>query len=412
VGRAIEGTNGTAPVAAPNWQPTLVFALLLSYFGLFGVTFGVQGVIWADLVNALSLSKGVFGTAQLSAPLVSIVILLQAEPLCNRFGKKRLALVGLASLGIAIAWMALANNLWALVGSLALSGAGFGLIETSANSATLDWEDATGRKVMNFMHAGFSGGAVLGALLAAAMLKGGLDYHQVFLAVALLPLLIFVATLPVRYAPTETPTEAAAGSGAALRLLFSSRLIVALAIICLISTIGESVANNWLAIYLSDLGAPVWLVGATFALFNITMLIGRLGNAALVARFGERLSLIVAGICMLVAGIIMTATTLLAPIVVAFAMLGIAVAGAIPTVLSATARIAPGKSGSVTGAIMSVAYLSFIICPPLIGWVAEMVSLRAALLIVVVIGIAQFALARSIPGTPMAQARQTLEQSA
>ena len=396
MGHAIEGP---APVLSYHWRPNIVFALLLSYFALFGITFGAQGVIWADLVSELSLSKGIFGTAQLSAPLISIIILLQAEPLCNRFGKKVLALVGLVSLGIAIAWMSWADGLWPLVGSLALSGAGFGLIETSANSATLDWEDATGRKVMNFMHAGFSGGAVLGALLAAAMLRGGLNYHQVLLAVALIPFLIFAITIPIHYAPVEAAADAAPGPGAALRLLFSSRLIIALAIICLISTIGESVANNWLAIYLSDLGAPVALVGATFALFNITMLIGRLGNATLVARFGERLSLIVAGICMFVAGIILVATTLIAPIVIAFALLGIAVAGAIPTVLSATARIAPGKSGSVTGAIMSVAYLSFIICPPLIGWAAEIVSLRAALLIIAIIGIAQLALARSIPQT-------------
>lgn len=406
------GQGIQAAAATPyTWHPRVVFGLLLSYFVLFGITFGAQGVIWADMIKALSLNKGVFGTAQLSGPLISIVLLLQAGPLCRRFGKKRLALIGLACLGIAIAWMALAADLWSLVGSLALSGAGFGLIEVSANSATLDWEDATGRKVMNFMHAGFSGGAVLGALLAAGMLRMGLDYHQVLLVVALIPGLIFLATLPFRYAPVEATTEATAGPTAAIRLLFSSRLIVALAIICLISTIGESVANNWLAIYLTELGAPVFLVGATFALFNITMLIGRLGNAALVARFGERLSLIVAGICMLVAGVIMTATTMITPIMIAFALLGISVAGAIPTVLSATARLAPGKSGSVTGAIMSVAYLSFIVCPPLIGWVAEIVSLRAALLIVVCIGILQLVLARTIPAASASTVQPAREVS-
>jgi MFS family permease len=127
-----------------SWHPGLAFTLILSYFILFGLTFGSQGVIWANLVTELNLSKGVFGTAQLSGPLLSIVILLQAGPLCTRFGKKRVAMAGLAALTCAIAILALANNLPLLVLALTLSGAGFGLIEVAANSATLEWEHATG----------------------------------------------------------------------------------------------------------------------------------------------------------------------------------------------------------------------------------------------------------------------------
>lgn len=44
----------------------------------------------------------------------------------------------------------------------------------AANSATLDWERATGRSVMNLMHAGFSAGAVVGALVAGLLVGQGL----------------------------------------------------------------------------------------------------------------------------------------------------------------------------------------------------------------------------------------------
>jgi fucose permease len=385
--------------AQSSWRPGLVFGLLVSYFALFGITFGSQGVIWADLVARLQLSKGVFGTAQLSAPLVSIGILLMAGPLCTRFSKKRLILLGLVSLSLAIAWMSLASDLWGLVGALLLSGAGFGLIETAANSATLDWEDATGRKVMNLMHAGFSAGAVLGSIAASAMLGAGLGYTLILQLVALVGALILLATLPARFAPVEAAAEGSGDPMAALRLLFSGPVVMALAVICMISTLGESVANTWSVIYLSDMGAPAWIGGAAFALFNGTMFLGRLGNATLVARLGERASLLVSAVCMMVAGVILVALPLVVPVVVAFALLGVAVAGIVPTVLSATARLAPGSSGAVTGAIMSVAYVSFIICPPLIGWVAEASSLRVALVVVLITGLLQLVLARTIPAT-------------
>jgi MFS family permease len=393
----VQTSIGEQADAAGSWRPGLVFGLLLSYFALFGLTFGSQGVIWADLVARLQLNKGEFGTAQLSAPLVSIGILLMAGPLCARFSKKLLILIGLVALTVSIAWLSLAGDIWGLVGSLLLSGAGFGLIETAANSATLDWEDATGRKVMNLMHAGFSGGAVLGSIAASAMLGAGVSYAQILQLVALIGGLIFLATLPARYAPVEAAAEGSGDPMAALRLLFSGPVVMALAVICMISTLGESVANTWSVIYMSEIGAPAWIGGAAFALFNGTMLIGRLGNATLVARLGERASLLVSAVCMMVAGVILVALPQVAPVVVAFALLGVAVAGIVPTVLSATARLAPGSSGAVTGAIMSVAYMSFIVCPPLIGWAAEISSLRAALAIVLVTGLLQFALARTIP---------------
>jgi MFS family permease len=84
-------------------------------------------------------------------------------------------------------------------------------------------------------------------------------------------------------------------------------------------------------------------------------------------------------------------------------LLGLAVAGIVPTVLSATARLAPRSTGATTGAIMSVAYLSFIICPPLIGLIADAVSLRAALGLVALAGAIQFMLARRIPAAPERQ---------
>jgi len=73
------------------------------------------------------------------------------------------------------------------------------------------------------------------------------------------------------------------------------------------------------------------------------------------------------------------------------------VAGVIPTVLSAAARMAPASSGAVAGAIMATAYIGFIVSPPLVGVLAELLSLRLALLSVGVGGLVVLWLARGLP---------------
>ncbi|MGC9040387.1 MAG: MFS transporter, partial [Roseiflexus sp.] len=115
-----------------------------------------------------------------------------------------------------------------------------------------------------------------------------------------------------------------------------------------------------------------------------------------VARFGARTSLLTSGTLVIIAGLLLIIPDSISAAVVAFALAGLGVAGVVPTALSEAARHAPGSSGAVTGAIMAVTYLSFVVCAPLIGWIAELVSLQTALLAVALSGIGIVGLARGI----------------
>ena len=379
-----------------GWRPGLAFVLLLGYFGLLGVIIGAQGVMWDDVKTALRLSEGVFGTAQLASPLISVGLLLMGGQLSAWAGKKWLGFVSVALLAVAALALAGANGLWAFVGALMVAGMANGLLETAINGATLDWERAMRRNVMNVMHAGFSGGAVLGALGAGLLLGWQWSYGSVLLLLATLCGLTLMATLPVRYPPVDTRGEDAGTPGQALRLIWSRRAFVVLALICVLGIVGESVAFLWSVIYLRQLGAATVVSGAAFALFNAAMFAGRLLNAPLVERMGARFSLILSG-----AGLILATILLMIPggvplAVVAFVLLGLAVAGVVPTALSVAAGLAPGNSGAVAGGIMAAAYAGFIVCPPLIGWIADLFSLKVALLSLGLSGIAILWLVREV----------------
>jgi MFS family permease len=370
--------------------------LLAGYFSLFGVIIGAQGVLWAELVIALRLSKSVFGAVQLVSPLLSVVLLLAGGQLAGWVGKKRLALVSLALLAASNLALGGAGGLLGLAGALLLAGAGNALLEMSMNGATLDWERASGRGVMNLMHAGFSGGAVLGAFAAGLLLGQGWGYSQVLFVLVLLCGLALLASLPVRYPPTDSAGAAPGGPRATLRLLFGQRALIVLAIICVLGIVGESFANLWSVIYLHELGAAALVGGAAFALFNAAMFAGRLGNSWVVGRRGVRASLRASGVGMLLSALLLLLPGSVPLAIAAFVLLGLAVAGVVPTVLSAAARFAPGNTAALTGGIMAAAYSGFILCPPLTGWIADRFSLQAALITVGFSGLAVIWLARRV----------------
>lgn len=384
---------GLSTSARREWRPTLVAGLLLAYFVIFGISIGIKGVLWAEIVAALALSAGVFGTAQLAAPIAAIMILLLNGQLSARFGNKRLMIGGLALGGGTLLLLAAASSLWGLVAALLLLGSGAALQDAAMNSAAVDWERASGRTIMNLLHASFSAGAVAGAFTAGVLLGLGWEYQQILWLLCAVSLAVAGLTIPVGYPPVETRSGA---TGLAIRLLFERRVLLILALVCLLAIVVETVVNVWSVIYLRSIGAPAFIGGASFALFNSTMLVGRLANAGLVARLGERRSLGLSGAAIAGAALLLLLPGGVPLAVGAFALMGLAVAGLFPTVMSAAARFAPENSGAVVGAIMAVAYLGFLGGPPVVGWLAELVGLQLAFLLVGAGGLGVFWLARHV----------------
>jgi hypothetical protein len=71
-------------------------------------------------------------------------------------------------------------------------------------------------------------------------------------------------------------------------------------------------------------------------------------------------------------------------------------AGVIPTTLTAGAQLVPGQNSALSGALMSMCYVSFIVRHHLIGIVAEKTSLQQALYATIVVGICLFLFARRL----------------
>lgn len=384
-------------VATPaHWSPRVLIAMIFAIFIYFGISIGTTGVLWPEILPVLQLDDATFGTLSLISPCVSIVILLFASPTVERVGKRPVISLGLFVLAIAAYVLSIANMPWHFAAINVLYGLGYGLVELAVNSVTLDWERMQQTSVMNYVHAAFCAGAIVAGLAVGQLVASNFTYMQILHGVALLAVAIGVLNGLLGYPPSHVAEEEAASASAAIKLLLNNRIVLTLGIVSFCATFGESIAITWSVLHLRDLGASAFIGGAGFALFNTVMFIGRMTNNNVVVRFGVVPSFLISAVAITLAGVLIFFTSNLWVAIAAFALLGLGVAGGVPTALTAGAQYVPGQNSTLSGALMSINYLSFIICPPLIGNLANMTSRHSALFVTVIVGIAMVIMARRL----------------
>jgi MFS family permease len=75
-----------------------------------------------------------------------------------------------------------------------------------------------------------------------------------------------------------------------------------------------------------------------------------------------------------------------------FLLVGLALAAVAPVAFSVAGDLVPERAGSAVSVVTTVGYGGFLLGPPLVGGLAEVVGLRAALGVVAAAGLAIFLL--------------------
>lgn len=366
-------------------------------FLAFGFAIGVMTVMWAEVLIALDLSEGLFGTVHLLLPIAALLTLLGTKYLYRRYGNRDLAVWGQVAMIAMFMTLAWADGVGGLLAAFALAGVASALIDTSTNSVFMDLENSSGRDVANVMYAVNSGGTVISALGCGALISLGMDYRWVLLVGAVVMAPFLIATFVVRYPVPQDASEAEQADApdfGVRALMADSRLFRVVFALTALGIAVESIVQVWVVIYVDQLmNVPIVVGGAAFAMFSFTMLIGRMGNAWLVARAGVRMSFLLSGAGMAVAGAVLMLGAGVWTSLLAFTLAGLANAGVQPTGISAASRIAPAHTGAIAGAIMMPAYGAFILSPTVYGWLAEWTSLDMAMVLVLICGVLTVALA-------------------
>lgn len=343
-------------------------------FLLNGMLFATWAVNIPGVRTALGLTDAQVGGALLAVGLGSLVSMPLTGGWIARTGSHRVTarLAPLVMLALALPF--LVPNLSTLVAVLALLGFLNGALDVSMNAQGVTVEKALGRPIMSRLHAYFSLGGVLGALLGT-LLVGRVPMLAHAGGVALLSALAGLwagRRLLPDPAHSGDNGAAAAQSGPAL-----SPAVLLLGALCFLGMLSEGAHYDWAALYFHDvLGLPGGQAGIGYAAFVATMTLGRWFGDQTRARFGDEA--LVRGGALLSALGLGLALLLPSPALatLGFALSGLGLSNVVPVMYGAAGHALHGKG---IAQVATIGYGGFLLGPPLIGFLAHRFGLAQSL---------------------------------
>lgn len=371
-------------------------------------TFFIHGFVsgsWAARIPAikdeLRLDDGDLGVALtgLAAGLF-VGTRIAARPVA-RWGTRATIRVALPLLCASLATPALASDLVELTAAFVLIGLGSGLLDVVMNTNAVAVEREYRRPIMSGLHGFWSGGLLAGSAVgaAAAALGAGLALH--FGAVA--ALLLAAAVLATGGLLATGGTRATAPIAGDLRLAAGARLgaMLLLGLVAFSSFAAEGSAADWSAVYVDEtVGTGTGFAALAFAAFSLGMIVARFTSDAVVARFGP--SATVRGAALLAAGALGLVLAAPHPVtaLAGYLLFGVGLAPIVPITFSAAGALDPPGAGTSLGWVVTIAYAGSVVGPAVIGFVADSVGLRTALMFPVALALVAAACAFSVSSAP------------
>jgi MFS family permease len=352
-----------------------------------------------DVKQQLGLSEGTLSIALLSMAVGALIAQPVTGWLIGKRGSRIMTTIMALTFCVLIILPGFATNLPLLMLALLLVGASNGALDVSMNAQAALVEHRYGRSIMNSFHALWSVGGLLGAAVGAFAVSRGLTVANHFMLIAAAGIVVMLVAIRGLLPDGPAPSSHEPAFALPTRALLPMGIVALCALIC------EGAIGDWGAIYLREwLGTPASVAAAGYSVFALMMAGGRFAGDWLTTRFGSGQivrtggGLVVLGIAL----VLFSGTPWIA--IAGFGLVGAGVSCIFPLILSAAARTPGVTRGTGIAAMATVGYTGFLIGPPLIGSMAELISLRGALGVLGFFGVLIIFLGSSVRGEQLAQA--------
>ncbi|GGL91071.1 MFS transporter [Nakamurella endophytica] len=366
-----------------NYFPTAPRAqrasVALQFFAM-GTTTGSWAARIPTVRAQIGLSDAQWGLAALASTAGSLISLLTVMYLVGRVGPRRMACAGVLLLLLNAPLLAGSTHPAALVQGLLVQGLATGLLAPSMNAQAVEVERSYGRRIMSSFHACFSVGQLAGGVFGALAAGAGMSPRaQLVVSSAVLLVLLLAG---YRTLPADPPRVAGGRRREARRV---TPQLALLAVIALLASVNEGAAVQWSAQYTSGYLAAGASVGAvTFTTFSVAMAVARTVGDRLLNRLGPSRFVLLSELVVASGMAVGLATGTVWGALLGFAALGIGSACVVPTLMGLAGQ-QPGIPTAVGVSVVSLGqWPAILLGPPLVGGIAGLVGLRAALYALVV----------------------------
>ncbi|WP_426311047.1 MFS transporter [Cellulosimicrobium sp. E-16] len=417
----------------------------LATWAVFAVFFlnGFNFATWASRLPAVRDSLG-FTEAQMGLLLLFMAVgSLLALPLSGmvvqRLGASKavtlFAVTNVVGLVTAVTGVATGEDVVVRAG-LFLAGIGTGVWDAAMNLEGAAVEQRLGKAIMPRFHAGFSFGTMAGAGVGALMAALHVPVQVHLTAAVVLSLLgvlwcvrFFLPAGQVEHVvdaaedAAGSDPAAAAGSGAPLTASENARGALSawteprtllIGLVVLAAALTEGAANDWVSLAVVDGFGTSDAMGAVGLAVFLTAMTGmRLLGTGLLDRYGRVTVLRLGAALALVGLLLFTLSPSLWLALLGVVAWGMGAALGFPVGMSA-ASDDPARAAVRVSVVATIGYSAFFMGPPLIGFLAEHVGYRAALLVIaipVVVGLLVVGATRPLPTAAGSAGQQAAQRT-
>ncbi|WP_194975830.1 MFS transporter [Aquiflexum lacus] len=353
-----------------------------SLFFLAGLCFSSWAARIPDIQVKFDLSESQLGTLLLGLPVGSLLALPLAGWAVYRFGSKIVAVVSTVSYIVFLPLIGFSESMWMLVPVVFVFGMTGNLMNISLNTQALALEDHYGRNILGSFHGLWSLAGFTGAGIGATMIFFEILPKFHYLSISAMVLVVLL----VSYGFLLEEHDRGGGGGLVLRK--PDDLLLRIGGIAFLGMLCEGCMFDWSGVYFKKVvEIDPGLIALGYVSFMGAMALGRFISDRLTNKFGKILILRSSGILMFCG--LMLSVLFPVPVLATtgFLMVGFGVASIIPIAYSTAGRSKLYSPGVALAIISTISFFGFLIGPPLIGFIADLLSLKASFTLVAFTGL-------------------------
>lgn len=331
-------------------------------FILIGANDGAVGVLLPSMQITYHVGKDTIALLFLAGTAGYFIAAFNNGLLLNLLGNRRFLLLGLLVSGLGLSLLSIQPPFVLLLFAIVPIGFGGAILDAGLNSYIAGLPQNT--KLLNYLHAFYGGGALLGPLVASTFLAVGLAWNNVYVVWISLAVLSFVGfSLAFKDSPASTTQGEAHNQSNVLMMALRLR-VVWIAALFLLFYVGTEVSlGSWSYSFLTEeRHGSTFLSGWSVSGYWMGLTLGRLALGRVATRIGNR-RLIEGCLVGVVLGILLI-WFIPSPLVSALGLCltGFSLGPLFPTTIALTSDIVPSR-----------------VLPTAIGFLASLGSMGGAL---------------------------------
>jgi MFS family permease len=364
-----------------------------TFFLIQGLTFSSWASRIPDIKNKLQLSDGALGAVLFSLPIGQLVAMTLSGYLVSKFGSKKTLLVAAVLYPSVLIFLGLVSTVWQLSIGLFFFGMSGNLCNISVNTQGVGVERLYRRSIMASFHGVWSLAGFIGGLISTFMVGNNILPFEHF---CIMYVLVLVLILIMR--KSVLPRDAGHNEKSNARIFVKpDQLIVTLGLIAFGSMICEGTMFDWSNIYFEKIIHPSKeYVRLGFVAFMSTMAGGRFAADWLVTRFGITRVLRMSGILISTGLLTSVIFPYLPTATLGFLLVGVGTSSVVPLCYSLAGKSKVMLPGIALATVSTIGFAGFLLGPPIIGFIAQLASLRLSFTLIAFLGLVTTLLASRV----------------